>query len=155
MSSSTRGRISGTRFTSSQPRRLAWYPSQTGKRKKLSSMHAIGEQQVLRQIEQDLRDADRGFAWRLTLLQGLLRRAGPGRRAYLLVLAALKSTLLRLVAAAGRLLMTFAAGAVLMDPAALAALADAGWPGWEPGQASRHSAVPARDRPRPGEPGPR
>jgi hypothetical protein len=49
--------------------------------------------------------------------------------------------------------MTFAEGAVLMDPAALAALGDAGWPGWEPGQASRHGASPAQDRPRPGETG--
>jgi hypothetical protein len=116
-------------------------------------MLTTGEQQELCHIEKELRDADRGFAWRLTLLQGLLRRAGPGRRAYLLVLAALTSTLLRLFAAAGRLLMTFAEGAVLMDPAALAALGDAGWPGWEPGQASRHGASPAQDRPRPGETG--
>jgi len=118
-------------------------------------MLTIGEQQELCQIEQDLRHTDRGFAWRLTLLQGLLRRAGPGRQAYLLVLAALTSTLLRLVAAAGRLLMTFAEGAVLMEPAALTALGDAGWPGWEPGRASRHSASPAQDRPRPDETGPR
>ena len=118
-------------------------------------MLTTGEQQELCQIEQELRDADREFAWRLTLLQGMLRRAGPGRRAYLLVLAALTSTLLRLVAAAGRLLLTFAEGAVLMEPAALAALGDAGWPGWEPGQASRHSANPAQGRPRPGETGPR
>ncbi len=33
MSSSTRGRTSGTRSTSSRPRRLSWHPSQTGKRK--------------------------------------------------------------------------------------------------------------------------
>ncbi len=118
-------------------------------------MLTTGEQQELCQIEKELRDADRGFAWRLTLLQGMLRRAGPGRRAYLLVLAALSSALLRLVAASGRLLMTFAEGAVLMEPMALAALGDAGWPGWEPEQASRHSANPAQDRPRPGETGPR
>ena len=89
------------------------------------------------------------------MLQGLLRRAGPGRRAYLLVLAALTSTLPQLVAAAGRLLMTFAEGAVLMEKAALAALGDAGWPGWEPGSASRHSASLAQDRLRPDETGPR
>ncbi len=121
----------------------------------MTIMLTAGEQQELRQIEQELRDADRGFAWRLTLLQGMLRWAGPGRRAYPLVLAVLASTLLRLVAAAGRLLMTFAEGAVLMEPMALAALGDAGWPGWEPGHASRHSANPAQDRPQPGETGPR
>ena len=89
------------------------------------------------------------------LLQGLLRRAGPGRRAYLLVLAVLAAALLRLVADTGRLLMTFAEGAVLMEPAALAALGDAGWPGWESEQASHHSASPVQDRPRPDETGPR
>lgn len=118
-------------------------------------MLTIGEQQELCQIEQGLRDTDRGFAWRLTLLQGLLRRAGPGRRAYPPVLAALTSTLLRVVAAAGRLLMAFAEGAVLMEPMALAALGDAGWPGWEPGRASRHRASPVQDQPRPDETGPR
>ena len=45
-----------------------------------------GEQQELHQIEQGLRDTDRWFAWQLTLLQGLPRRAGSGRRAYLLAL---------------------------------------------------------------------
>ncbi len=110
-----------------------------------------GEQQELRKIEQELRDTDRGFAWRLTLLQGTLRWAGPGRRASLLVLAVLAAALPRLVAAAGRLLMTFAEGAALMEPAALMALGDAGWPGRESGQASRHSASPAQDRPRPDE----
>lgn len=118
-------------------------------------MLTTGEQQELCQIEKDLRATDCGFAWRLALLQGLLRRAVPGRRAYLLVLGVLAAALLRLVAAAGRLLMVFAEGAVLMEPAALAALGDAGWPGWEPGQSSRHSASPVQDRPRPDESGPR
>jgi hypothetical protein len=118
-------------------------------------MLTTGEQQELCQIEQGLRDSSRGFAWRLALLQGLLRRSGPGRRAYLLVLAVLTAALLRLVAEAGRLLMTFAESAVLMDPTALAALGGAGWPDWESGQVSRHSASPAQDQPRPDETGPR
>jgi hypothetical protein len=42
-------------------------------------MLTTGEQQELFQIERGLRDTDRGFAWRLTLLPGLLRWAGPGR----------------------------------------------------------------------------
>ena len=126
-----------------------------GKRKKLNSMLTAGEQQELCQIEKDLSDTDRGFAWRLALFQGLLRRAGPGGRAYLPALAVLTSTLLLLVAAAGWLLMTFAEGAALMGPVALTALGDTGWPGWEPGQAPPHSASPVRDRPRPDETGPR
>ena len=75
----------------------------------------------------------RRFAWRLTLLQGMLRWAGPGRQVYLLALVVLTSALLRLVAAAGRLLMASAEGAVLMEPAALMVLGDTAWPGRESG----------------------
>ena len=113
----------------------------------MTIMLTTGEQQELCQIEQELRDTDRGFARWLTLLQGMLRWAGPGRQAYLLVLAALAAVLLRLAAAAGRLLMAFAEGAMLMEPAALIALGDTAWPGREPGQAPGHGAGPARDRP--------
>lgn len=115
-------------------------------------MLTTGEQQELRQIEENLRGTDRGFAWRLTLLQGVLRWASPGRRAYLPALAVLAAALLRLAAAAGRLLLAFAEGGMLVGPAALMALSDAGW---ESGQASRHSASPAQDRPRPDETGQR
>jgi hypothetical protein len=118
-------------------------------------MLTTGEQQELRQIEENLRDADRGFAWRLTVLQGVLRWAGPGRRAYLPALAVLAAALLRLAAAAGRLLLAFAEGGMLMGPAALMPLDDAGWPGRGPGQASPHAASPARDRPHPDETSPR
>jgi Protein of unknown function (DUF3040) len=97
------------------------------------------EQQKLHQIEEDLRDTDHGFAWRLTLLQGVLRWAAPGRQAYLLALAALAAALLRLVAATGRLLM--ACAEILGDTAW------PGWPGWESGQAPGPSTRPARDRP--------
>jgi hypothetical protein len=113
----------------------------------MTVMLTTGEQQELCQIEEELRDADRGFAWRLTLLQGMLRWAGPGRRAYLLVLAVLVAAMLRLVAAAGRLLMAFAEGAVLMEPTALMALGDTAWLGWESGQAPGTNAGPAQDRP--------
>lgn len=112
-------------------------------------MLTSGEQQELRQVEEDLQKTDRGFARRLALLQSVLRGVGPGRQAYLLALAVLAAALLRLVAAAGRLLMTFAEGAVLTESVALMALGAAGWPGWESGQVSRHSASPAQDRPRP------
>jgi hypothetical protein len=63
-------------------------------------MLTIGEQQELRQIEEELRDADHGFARRLAALQGVLRWAAPGLRVYLLVLAVL-AALVRLAVAAG------------------------------------------------------
>ncbi len=113
----------------------------------MTIMLTVGEQQELCQIERELRDAGRGFAWRLTLLQGMLRWASPGRRAYLLVLAVLAAALLRLATAAGRLLMALAEGAMYMEPAAVFAFGDAAWLGWEPGQAPSHSAGPAQDRP--------
>jgi len=97
-------------------------------------MLTAGEQQELHQIEEDLRDTDRGFAWRLTLLEGILGWAGPGRQAYLLVLAVLAVALLWLVAAAGRLLMAFAEGALRMGSATVMALGDAAWPGWQSGK---------------------
>lgn len=114
-------------------------------------MLTTGEQQELCQIERELRDTDRGFAWRLTLLPGVLRWAGPGRDVYLLALAALAAALLRLAAAAWRLLMAFAQGAMLLDPASLMmVLGDTAWLGWEPGQAPGHGASLARDRPQHG-----
>lgn len=117
-------------------------------------MLTTGEQRELRQIEEGLRDTDRGFAWRLALLQGLMRRAAQGRQSCLFVLAvSVVAPLLWLVAAAGRLLMTFAEGAALTGPWALIALDDTGWAGWDPGRASRHSVSPARDGPRPDETG--
>jgi hypothetical protein len=115
----------------------------------MTIMLTTGEQQELRQIEEELRDADHGFAWRLTLLQGMLRWATPGRRAYLLVLAVLAAALVRLAAAAGRLLTAYAEGAVLMEPTALMALGGTAWPRWEPGQVPGPGAGPARDRPQP------
>ena len=114
----------------------------------MTTMLTVGEQQELCQIEQELRDTDHGFAQRLTLLQGVLRWAGPDRQAYLLALAMLAGALLRVAAAAGRLLMAFAEAAMLMEPAALKALGGVPWPGREPGQAPGHSAGPAQDRPR-------
>lgn len=114
----------------------------------MTTMLTVGEQQELCQIEQELRDAGRGFAWRLTVLQGMLRWAGPGRRGHLLLLAVLAAALLRLAAAAGRLLMALAEGAMYLEPAAVIAFGDAAWLGREPGQAPGHSAGPAQDRPR-------
>jgi hypothetical protein len=110
----------------------------------MTSMLTTGEQQGLCQVEQDLRDADRGFAWRLALLQGMLRWVGPGRRVYLRVLAVLAAVLVPLVAAAGRLLMAFAEGVMFMEPAALMAFGDTAWPGRQPGQT--HNASAAQDR---------
>ena len=113
----------------------------------MTTMLTTGEQQELCHIEQELRDADRGFAWRLAVLQGMLRWADPGRRAHLPALAVLAAAPLRLAAAAGRLLMAFAEGAMYIEPAAMIALGDATWPGRDPGQAPSHSAGPAQDRP--------
>jgi hypothetical protein len=114
------------------------------------TMLTAGEQQELCQIEQDLRDADRGFAWRLALLQGTLRWAGRYRRVYLLVLAVLAVALVRLVAAAGRLLMAFAEGAMFMEPAALMAFGGTASPSWSSGQEPGHSgSSPAQDRAQP------
>ena len=110
-------------------------------------MLTTGEQQELRQIEKELRDTDRGFAWRLTLLPGLLRWAAPGRQVYLLVLAALAAALLRLAAAAARLLMQFAQAAMLTEQTTVMILGDTAWLGWESGQVPGHSASPAQDRP--------
>ncbi|MGH3283661.1 MAG: DUF3040 domain-containing protein [Streptosporangiaceae bacterium] len=111
-------------------------------------MLTASEQQELHQIERGLRDTDRGFTWRLALLQGVLRRAAPGRQAYLLALAVLAAALLRLAAAAGRLLMACAEGAALMEPTtALMVLGGTAWPGQESGQAPGRSSSPARDRP--------
>jgi hypothetical protein len=113
-------------------------------------MLTVSEQQELHQIQEELRDTDRGFTWRLALLQGVLRRAAPGWQAYLLVLAVLAAAaLLRLAAATGRLLMACAEGAALMEPAALMALGDTAWPGSESRQAPGPPASPAEDRPQP------
>ncbi len=114
-------------------------------------MLTTSEQQELRQIEENLQDADRGFAWRLTLLQGVLRWAAPGRQAWLPVLAVLAAALLRLVAAAGRLLMALALEAALLEPSALMALGDAAWPGWKSGQEPGPGAGPVQDRPQSGD----
>ena len=105
-------------------------------------MLTVSEQRELRQIEEGLRDTDRGFARRLALVQGVLRLAAPGRRAYPLVLALLA----RLVAVAGWLLMACATGAMLMEPTTLMAIGDTAWPGWEPGQEPGHGASQVRDR---------
>ena len=115
----------------------------------MTIVFTTGEQQELHQIEQELRESDRGFARRLTVLQGMLRWAAPGRRAYLPVLAMLAAALLRLAAATGRLLMAFAEGAALTEPAALMALGDAARPGWESGQEPDRGASPAPGRPQP------
>lgn len=110
-------------------------------------MLTAAEQQELRQIEQELRDTDRGFAWRLTLLPGVLRWAAPGRRVYLQILAALVEALLRLAAAARRLLMEIAQAAALTEPTALMALGDTSWVDWGLRQVPGHSPSSAQDRP--------
>jgi hypothetical protein len=55
-------------------------------------------------------------------------------------LAVPAAALLCLVAAARRLLVAFAEGAALM------ALGDTAWPGWDPGAMSGHGASPPQDQ---------
>jgi hypothetical protein len=118
-------------------------------------MLTTSEQQELRRIQQVLRKADRGFAWRLTVLQGAQCLAAPVRQVYLLVVAVAAAGPRRLVTLAGRLLRAYVKGAVLMDPIALMALADAAWPGWGSGQVPGPSAGPVPDRPQSGGTDPR
>lgn len=105
-------------------------------------MLTTAEQQELRQIEEGVQAHDRGFARRLTLLQGLLRWAAPGRPGHLLAAATIAGalqgfliTVLLWFAAAGRRLLTEVARAGLaMEPSALAALGEMPWTLWEPAQ---------------------
>ena len=97
-------------------------------------MLTTSEQHELRQIEQELRHADRGLAWRLTLLQGMLRWAAPGRRGYLPALAAVMTALLWVLALPGRLLIAAVRGAAPRQPTALVAFGDMTWPVTDPWQ---------------------
>ena len=91
-------------------------------------MLTTGEQRELRLIEEELQNTDRRFTRRLTMVQGLLRWAAPGRQARLLILAALAAALVRFAAAAERLLRELARGAVLMEPAILVIPGGTAWP---------------------------
>ena len=107
-------------------------------------MLTTGEQRELRLIEEELQNTDRGFARRLTLVQGVLRWAAPGRQGCLLILAALAAALVRLAAAAERLLNGLARGAVLMEPTILVFLGGTAWPDWESEQPPGHSVSQAQ-----------
>ena len=135
MCSSTRARISRPRCASSPLGRTVRPRCQPRKRKKMTTMLTAGEQQELREIEQELRDTDCGFAWRLAAFEGVLRWSAPGRRVYLLVMALLAAALAGLAVAAGRLLLAFAEGGMFVGPAALVIPRDPARPGREPGQA--------------------
>jgi hypothetical protein len=101
-------------------------------------MLTTGEQRELRLIEEELQNTDRRFTRRLTMVQGLLRWAAPGRQARLLILAALAAALVRFAAAAERLLRELARGAVLMEPTILVIPGGTAWPDWEPEQPPCH-----------------
>ena len=114
-------------------------------------MLTTAEQQELRQIEQGLGAHERGYARRLTLVQGLLRWAAPGRQRYLLALATvagglqgfLMAVLLWFVAAGRWLLDEIARGGVALEPSAFMALGEMPWTLWD----STHrtmTPVPAR-----------
>jgi hypothetical protein len=107
-------------------------------------MLTTGEQRELRLIEEELQNTDRGFAWRLTMVQGVLRWAAPGRQGCLLILAALAAALARLAAAAERLLKELARGAVLMEPTILVFVGGTAWPGWESEQPPGHGVSQAQ-----------
>ena len=83
-------------------------------------MLTTAEQQELRQIEEGLRAHERGYARRLTLVQGLLRWTAPGRQRYLLALATVAGGLQGFLIAV--LLWFVAAGRWLLDEIARAAL---------------------------------
>lgn len=100
----------------------------------MTTMLTTGEQQELHEIEQELRDTDCGFAWRLAAFEGALRWSTPGRRVYPLVIAVL-AALAWLAAAAGRLLLAFAEEGMFVGPAALVIPYDTARPGRESGQA--------------------
>jgi hypothetical protein len=102
-------------------------------------MLTTAEQQELRQIEEGLRAHERGYARRLTLVQGLLRWAAPGRQRYLLALATvagglqgfLIAVLLWFVAAGRWLLDEIARGGVALEPSAFMALGEMPWTLWD------------------------
>jgi hypothetical protein len=110
-------------------------------------MLTTGEQRELRQIEEVLRDTDRGFVWRLTLVQGVLRWAAPGRQGCLLILAALAAALGRLAAAAGRLLKELARGGGAHGSDHPDDSRRHGLAGLESEQPPGHSVSQAQDRP--------
>ena len=107
-------------------------------------MLTTGEQRELRLIEEELQNTDRRFTRRLTMVQGLLRWAAPGRQARLLILAALAAALVRFAAAAERLLRELARGAVLMEPTILVIPGGTAWPDWEPEQPPCHGVRQAK-----------
>jgi hypothetical protein len=97
-------------------------------------MLTTGEQRELRLIEEELQNSDRRFVWQLTLVQGMLRWAAPGRQGCLLILAALAAALVRFAAVAERLLKELARGAVLMEPTIMVIPGGTAWPDWKPEQ---------------------
>jgi len=112
------------------------------KRKKMTAMLTAAEQQELHEIEQELRDTDCGFAWRLAAFECALRWSAPGRRVCPLAMAVLAAALAWLAAAAGRLLLSFAEGGMFAGPAALVIPCEPARPGREPGQApGRHNGT--------------
>ncbi len=112
-------------------------------RKGLGAVLAASELRELRGIEEGLTAHDRMCGWRLTLLQDLLRWAAPGRQGLLCALAGVALAALDFVAAAGRVLLAVAWSALVLDPLALMAFGDTGWPGWDSGQAPGQGAAPA------------
>jgi hypothetical protein len=107
-------------------------------------MLTTGEQRELRLIEEELQNSDRRFVWQLTLVQGMLRWAAPGRQGCLLILAALAAALVRFAAVAERLLKELARGAVLMEPTIMVIPGGTAWPDWKPEQPPGHSVSQAQ-----------
>lgn len=106
-------------------------------------MLAARELRELRGIEEGLTAHDRMCGWRLTLLQDLLRWAAPGRQGLRCALAEVALAVLDFVAAAGRVLLAVAWSALVLDPLALMAFGDTGWPGWDSGRAAGQGPAPA------------
>jgi hypothetical protein len=99
------------------------------------------EQQELRKIEDGLRAQDRGFGRRLTLQQGVLRWAAPGRQGFLLALAVVAAVALLAFGTVVTRRLLAAAGAALMPGLpALMVIGAKARPGWNAAQPRRHGA---------------
>jgi hypothetical protein len=101
------------------------------------------EQQELRKIEDGLRAQDRGFGRRLTLQQGVLRWAAPGRQGFLLALALAVVAAVALLAfgtVVTRRLLAAAGAALMPGLPALMVIGAKARPGWNAAQPRRHGA---------------
>ncbi len=106
-------------------------------------MFSTDEQQELRKIEDGLRAQDRGFGRRLTLQQGVLCWAAPGRQGFLLALALAVVAAVALLAfgtVVTRRLLAAAGAALMPGLPALMVIGAKARAGWNAAQLRRHGA---------------